>query len=293
MKNLLLLFLVLALSCSHNKEVIPVINPDDFTIGRMQIMDCIDTVVYVQLDNSLIVPKIIKPFWLDSCIIIHSYEGILKYDLNGRFLNKIGNIGEGPEEYPKTLYYVAVDKKSQVVYVYLIFKEELLSYSFSGRFLKRISVEIPVDLKKKVYPDPNAFFVQDDLLFFYYNTNQGVDGERPLYWLAVKKDGTLAGYHKGSKIKSKNENGAGYFLFPMNACNNTVAYWDLLNDTVFSVSPHGVTPLYLWGKGDFRLLETDKVPLPTERRICTMFADTKTFSLFFMTNYSLDYISVH
>lgn len=281
----------MVLSCSHNRVEYPVINPDELTISNKQFMDCVDTIIYVQLDNTILVPKIIKPFWLDSCIIIHSYEGVLKYDMSGRFLNKIGDIGEGPEEYPKISYYVAVDKRSQVVYVYLIFKEELLSYSFSGEFLKRIPVQIPDDLKKKVYPDPNAFFVQDGLLFFYYNTNQGADGDRPLYWLSVKKDGTLAGYHKGNKIKPKNTNGAGYFLFPMNAYNNTVAYWDLLNDTVFSVGAHGVTPLYLWGKGDFRLLETDEKPLPIERRICTMFADTKAFSLFLMTNYSSDYSS--
>lgn len=135
----------------------PVIIPDEFSAKSKNILDCVDTVMYVQLDNSILIPKIIKSFWLDSCIIVHSYEGILRYDEKGRFMYKIGDVGEGPEEYPRNLYYVTVDKVEQVVYVYLIFQEELLSYSFSGKFLNRVPVQIPANLKKIVYPEPNAF----------------------------------------------------------------------------------------------------------------------------------------
>ena len=287
MRLICIILLLLLSSCLHKKagNSLPVIIPDEFSAKSKNILDCVDTVMYVQLDNSILIPKIIKSFWLDSCIIVHSYEGILRYDEKGRFMYKIGDVGEGPEEYPRNLYYVTVDKVEQVVYVYLIFQEELLSYSFSGKFLNRVPVQIPTNLKKIVYPEPNAFFVQDDLLFFYYNTNQGLDKTKPLYWLSVDKDGRLVHFRKGYDDKLKNTNGAGFFLFPMNACDNTVVYWDLLNDTVFSVGAHGATPVYLWGKGNFRLLETDGMSIPIERRICTMFADTNLFSLFLLTNY--------
>lgn len=87
------LFLVLSVfSCSSidKKGGLVVLSPHSAS-SAIDLMDIIDTVMYVQFDDSVLLSGIGNLVLTDSFIIGTTNKyGILKFDIEGRFLNIIG-----------------------------------------------------------------------------------------------------------------------------------------------------------------------------------------------------------
>lgn len=134
------LFLVLfVFSCSSidKKGGLVILSPHSVS-STIDLMDIIDTVMYVQFDDSVLLSGIGNLVLTDSFIIGTTNKyGILKFDIEGHFLNIIGGVGQGPEEYPSGAYNMAVDAQNGVVYAF-ISPDILLSYSLTGEFLQRV-----------------------------------------------------------------------------------------------------------------------------------------------------------
>ena len=285
MRLLFILLIACLSSCSEKRKSseLLMINPDEISYEPMDISAVADSVIYIQFDNSFILPGFVSLYWADSCFFANTREGVLKYDIKGCFLQKIGGLGDGPKEYPRYSYRCIMDKSNEVIYIYVYSEQKLLSYSFTGKFIKSVQVELPDDIK--IY-FPSFAYMQGDLIYFYYDNNMGKPGKRPYYWLSIKKDGTFVESYKGYKeIVEKYEGIYGIFYAAMN--DSTVVYYDLFEDSIYHVTPHRSYAAYLWGQGNFRLLENDPFPTPpVERRICTHFFDTKNFFLFQVTNFN-------
>lgn len=283
MKLLLVFFFILFFSCSpaiNKKESLSVLNPMDCSSEIMEFSDIIDTVKYIQLDDSITLAGLGNVYVTENFILGTSRDGILMYDLTGHFLRRIGRIGDGPEDYLR-YYKMTVDKQNEVVYVFLE-PDILLSYSFTGDFLNRIHVQLPEDVREY---SPSSIRVQNDLLFFYYSENQGAVCRKPVYWAAIKKDGRLAKCRSGYHDKLKKDEGVIYFTYCTNLDDSTMIYWNLYNDTIFHVGPSQEEAAYLWGKGKFRLLETDSLGnLSADRILCSSIIETKAF-MFLSWNY--------
>ena len=116
----------------------------------MDISAVADSVIYIQFDNSFILPGFVSLYWADSCFFANTREGVLKYDIKGCFLQKIGGLGDGPKEYPRYSYRCIMDKSNEVIYIYVYSEQKLLSYSFTGKFIKSVQVELPDDVKRLV-----------------------------------------------------------------------------------------------------------------------------------------------
>ena len=269
------LFLVLfVFSCSSidKKGGLVILSPHSVS-STIDLMDIIDTVMYVQFDDSVLLSGIGNLVLTDSFIIGTTNKyGILKFDIEGHFLNIIGGVGQGPEEYPSGAYNMAVDAQNGVVYAF-ISPDILLSYSLTGEFLQRVHVQMPEGVSGVQYPE--IFQVQNGLLYFYY-MNAGAIGEKPLYWMAMNKDGTLVRCRRGQKART--------FFYPgvllinnyISVNDSTMIYWDNFNDTIFHVTPSCERVAYFFGKGDFRLQETDDLSSLPEKRIrCSQIIDTK------------------
>ncbi|WP_291530343.1 6-bladed beta-propeller [Bacteroides sp. UBA939] len=276
MKQLLWLFFILLLSCStitDKNNTLPVLSPTDYSSKHVELSDIIDTVKYIQMDNSIVLAGLGDVFCTERYIFGTPKNGILMYDSAGRFLRQIGSIGEGPEEHHRYYYKMTVDEVNEVVYVFMS-PDILLSYSFAGDFLNRIHVQFP---EKEFYPC--YMRVQNDLIFFYESQCRYTVNNKSLYWVAIRKDGSLAKYKTGSRDKQKKgDEGVLYVTYYTHSDDSTMLYWNLYNDTIFHVRPSQEEAAYLWKKGKFRLLETDSFnDLPDDRMRCSTIIETKAF----------------
>ncbi|WP_291530347.1 6-bladed beta-propeller [Bacteroides sp. UBA939] len=280
MRLLFVCLVICLLSCStaiDKNNTLPVLSPTDYSSKHVELSDIIDTVKYIQLDNSMVLAGFGNVFYTERYIFGSSKYGILMYDSLGRFLRQIGSVGEGPEEHHRYYYKMAVDEVNEVVYVFMR-PDILLSYSFAGDFLNRVHVQFPENMKGFY---PSSIRVQNDLIFFYESQCYYTVNNKPIYWVAIKKDGSLAKYKTGSRDKlERGDEGVLYPIYCTNLDDSTMFYWNLYNDTVFHVRPFHEEATYLWKKGKFRLLETDSLRDPPEGRIrCLRIIETKAFLL--------------
>ncbi len=86
--------------------------------------------------------------------------GVMEFDLEGRFLRKLGRIGRGPDEYTTTEFYVQPDEKK--VGVYDKGKERFLLFNYDGTFLTGEGINARIS--RASY---NTFQVQDGCLIVY------------------------------------------------------------------------------------------------------------------------------
>ncbi|WP_291530346.1 6-bladed beta-propeller [Bacteroides sp. UBA939] len=260
----------------NKKEGLPVFFPFDAS-STIDLVDVIDTVMYVQFDDSILLSGIGNLNLTDSFIIgTNKKYGILRFDLKGRFLNTIGSVGQGPEEYQSGNYNMAVDAVNGIVYAFM-YPDILLSYSLTGEFLQRVHLQMPE--KESGMYCPDIFQVQNGLLYFYY-MNSGAVGEKPLYWMVMNNDGTFVKCRRGPESRTSFYEGVLLVNNYTSVDDSTMIYWDNFNDTIFHVTPSSERAAYLFDKGDFRLQETDNLSsIPEERIRCSRIIDTKKFLL--------------
>ena len=60
------------------------------------------------------------------------------FDHSGKFLCDIGSIGQGPGEYSLTLYDDVIDEKNELIYLTLVYGNQIYVYNTSGEFVKYI-----------------------------------------------------------------------------------------------------------------------------------------------------------
>ena len=84
-------------------------------------------------------------------LLLDRKQGLLKFDNNGMFLLKIGEFGEGPDEYAMP-YALHLDEKKNIVYVADWQKMVILTYSLEGKFESTSS---------KLLGHPISFYKED------------------------------------------------------------------------------------------------------------------------------------
>ena len=82
-----------------------------------------------------------------------------RFDKSGKFLNRIGRSGQGPGEYSQALCF-SVDDINKQVYLIDSFVKKILVYSYEGKYLQTIPLEVPTYM-----------FVKNKDLFYYYDIN--------------------------------------------------------------------------------------------------------------------------
>ena len=138
-----LLVLSALLSCNEQPKKIelPVIN--------LNAMSAINDSITLYLDDLGWKGKLIPLETNDSCLIadinniqesrnnywIVSNGEVLKFDKEGRFDQRIGKIGQGPEEYVSA-YEIQLDKNTDEVYVMDYYGRKMVVYDFNGKFIR-------------------------------------------------------------------------------------------------------------------------------------------------------------
>ena len=174
MKSILLLLIITLLGCSSNKKQepisksgVPVINlsEDVSTVPSLLLSESAEKLEIVSLemtDQSMLgeirrIQVTDHNIWID-----HGREFyIYRFSRTGKFLNKIGSIGQGPGEYTTySTFLVDEDKKE----VYIIANTNgVLAYDFEGNFKRKI---VDIQMILQLFSSPYDQYILNNQKFF-------------------------------------------------------------------------------------------------------------------------------
>ncbi len=117
--------------------------------------------------------------------ITNNYIGIpqvgasfLLFDKGGKFINNIGRIGQGPGEYPMTIYDAIIDEEENEIHLAsFAFLNKVLVYDLEGNFIREQTVEDKLNKPKiRLKEDKNLAIIhlpieqnQEKILAFQYD----------------------------------------------------------------------------------------------------------------------------
>ena len=119
MKHLFIISQLLFLysCCNKPESTIRIWNYDDFIKRNVKMSDLADEMTIIQPDS--IDYKGARIVHASSFFLAGTEQGILRYDKEGHFMNRIGAIGQGPGEYGR-FYQMAINETERIIYVYRI-----------------------------------------------------------------------------------------------------------------------------------------------------------------------------
>ena len=187
MKNCFLLIAIASflLGCSGNKkentlqdeEGTPVINLSSDNVSKVALLPLSEAAAKVEIvslevtDESLI-GEITKMKVTDSDIWVKHYKDnhVLRFSRSGKFLNKVGKVGQGPEEYIRMADFF-VDENTKEVYIQTtivgVKDNHVLRFSRSGKFLNKVG---KVGQGPEEYIRMADFFVDENTKEVYIQT---------------------------------------------------------------------------------------------------------------------------
>ena len=174
MKSILLLLIITLLGCSSNKKQepisksgVPVINlsEDVSTVPSLLLSESAEKleIVSLEMTDESVLSDITEMQVTDHNIWIdHGREFyIYRFSRTGKFLNKIGSIGQGPGEYTTySTFLVDEDKKE----VYIIANTNgVLAYDFEGNFKRKI---VDIQMILQLFSSPYDQYILNNQKFF-------------------------------------------------------------------------------------------------------------------------------
>lgn len=135
----LIVFLLFAFSCQQKADdtllTIPVDVQANEPLALSQITHEMKQISLELTDESLLSDRIIRVLHVGEYIIVADRKNPtpLLFDTEGKFIRKIGAIGQGPQEFNSMLD-IAADYKNRRVYISTVAK--LICYDFDGKFIK-------------------------------------------------------------------------------------------------------------------------------------------------------------
>ena len=180
MKNCFLLIAIASflLGCSGNKkentlqdeEGTPVINLSSDNVSKVALLPLSEAAAKVEIvslevtDESLI-GEITKMKVTDSDIWVKHYKD--RFSRSGKFLNKVGKVGQGPEEYIRMADFF-VDENTKEVYIQTTIVGVKV-YDYEGNYKRTAAKTSPDDVFMTMYFQfalyDNKFFIAQNLAF--------------------------------------------------------------------------------------------------------------------------------
>lgn len=136
----LLFFILLSCRINEKTEIQTIqVKPDkDTYLLLSSISDEIEAIELEITEQSLI-KRVKQVFFGSEHIVIYDQNAIMLFDKTGKFLRRIGNVGQGPEEYTG-IQDITVDFKNKRVFVFS-HGNRLICYDFDGVFMKGVTFD--------------------------------------------------------------------------------------------------------------------------------------------------------
>lgn len=247
MKNiLLLLFTILLFGCTERKaniiETIDLRSSLNKKSTNTILPPIFDSIIKIQLETSdSVLIKTIKSIIVDNDLLyVNNNNKCHVFDKNGKYLYKIGNKGEGPNEYLDISQLIIKDKKKLI---YDRIKSKIFIYDQTGRLVQIINVPFRFD---KIAQLKNGNFIgyipnttgHEKIKFGTFN-EQGILLDSIPYTIQFDCQMFFAFQDEG--------------LFYQN--NNNLYFKEYLNDTIFQIKEGKLTPHLYFELGEMRARE--------------------------------------
>ena len=123
------------------------INPDRQTAGQLTLNDITKSIEYIPLETNekCLIGTVGDVILSENYMLIRCAQTSLMYlfKRTGEFVSKIGNVGQGPNEYPhREGQPVYIDEQNDQVIIFSTTNSKLLYYSANGSFLKSSSMKV-------------------------------------------------------------------------------------------------------------------------------------------------------
>ncbi|WP_434035522.1 6-bladed beta-propeller [Formosa sp. 4Alg 33] len=152
-------------SCKEHVQVNDVLtinlSPDSFTKPEQINLSTIAShIEYIPLETNqdVILGRIHNgtPHFFDNKILLQNRGTLYLFDITGKFLNKIGDIGEGPGEHSKHFKF-GVLSKDKLIVIYDIIKRKVFFHSYNGHFVSSFKIDF----------NPSSFIPYNNHLVFF------------------------------------------------------------------------------------------------------------------------------
>ena len=232
--------IIIIVSCGSPNGDLYEIDPNTFVENKITLAEIADDVHYILLDDSIPIVSFKYIITSDHVYIAAKDVGILKFNLEGKLIKKIGSKGRGPDEYLHGMEFTIDDRTGNV---FVIDPNKIKVYSPNGNFLRDISLEGYFDDR----PMPDEIEIFNSLIFLADYVRRG---DSKYYWIFLDTLGNLVSVKKNSIPPFETnwvEDGSIYIF------HNKLFYYNLFNDTIFSICPDlNYKVEYLFAKGDHR-----------------------------------------
>jgi hypothetical protein len=269
MKRACYFYLVLiAFSCKSSDSNLYEFDPRTIKGSEFTLSEIADDISYIPFDNIFPLGWFSKTALIRDAIYLSSRNyGILRFDRNGKFINKIGSLGRGPGEYTSSMHF-SVDDKTGRVYNISSRNNYIQVYSKNGQFIRSFL------LKHYGTSISNTLFFNNNLF-----TQCEIEFEDESYeWIIYDTLGNI--------IKEKNRHlpkfynnsfGAGHpYIY-----DGKLNYYNSRTDTIFSVlSDFTEIPLMILSPGEHRFpraIVTIEQILQHKYFTLSLFFETKRF----------------
>ena len=173
----------------------------------------------------------------DSIILMHgnNMHQLYAFDRTGKFMNKIGNIGQGPNEYTTLAGGISLSTDKSIIYVSDMNK--IIAYDYQGNYIQSFPLPNPDNLTLS-----NVSYLEDNLFVgqVHYNGNN-----RFKYCLFDQKGDTINTFpnhiffNRNGSWLSTTDGGH----FPARV-DNRLYLKDFINDTIYELSNRALQPVF-------------------------------------------------
>lgn len=243
--------------------------------SSIQLSSYVKNVDYIRLSNNseAILGGINKIEIVDSCIYLldrYKTQSIKKFSKDGRFLNNIGNHGNGPGEYVEPTDFILTNNE---ILVYDQFKAHINYYTFNGEFIR--SKKVPFAFMKFYQKSPNEYL-------FYLSDADNYHLPSILDYSILETDSSFVIKERG--FFQKKDLYTSFFI-QNNFHNNreSIYYHPFFNDTIYAITQNSkIQPLFVI---DFQKKEVPDEYLLSENWNFFMKESDKDNYLFFPGEY--------
>jgi hypothetical protein len=192
-------------------------------------------IVPLETTDDCLIQSIGKVVIKDSLIFFSDLYNLFVFNRKGKFLNKIGNKGQGPEEYI-SLYSYYIDEINNCVIIVDEFRNVFLSYEFNGKFISKKNFPANTIVCSEYITQ-----LSDSQLFISYSVNPMHDDAYQL--LNMKNMKILA--KKKSRITTIDDLKYHFSWHPISKAEKGVDFIMPLCDTVFNCYNNEFQPKYI------------------------------------------------
>ena len=175
----------------------------------------------------------------DNTLIVLAKNEIFTFDKdNGKFIKKIGGIGEGPEEYLNitALYFNRNDRTVNIIDTYA---GKMVRYGLSGNLVSKEKIDLPG-------PWINAIAHSDDgyMMINYLFTGGSLQPPSKYAFSVVEPNGEFEYIDPFAPVTLDGSYASEFASKPFTVVGDRFTFFKFLNDTIFTMEKGNIAPAY-------------------------------------------------